>query len=211
MAAELKRLSAVVTESLENAGSANSRPRRILLPQLDREKDGPGTIYWTVDAYKPIRRPGGKAKLENDEADLELDDQPGSSKKRSRSSNGGTSATSCYMEDKDGKPIPEVQRDAARQKARSFWEQLLKKNMAPSISSHAGLDIMEEFIWIMENEYPWLRLCENHWKSVQLWRNHYSPWYGNAVARLEKEAKAAARKASWITSVWYLYSNYMPT
>jgi hypothetical protein len=71
---------------------------------------------------------------------------------------------------------------------------------APPSHREVDVDINTEYIVLMENAFPWLRLCENHWKSEQIWRNHYTGWLGGAIRRAEKakakvKAKAAKEKA----------------
>jgi hypothetical protein len=121
----------------------------------------------------------GKQKKE-DEDDLENDDLSSFSE----SSKGKTSTLSCYMEDEYGQAIPESQRKAARHTAKLFWNGLLKRKTEsgaplklPSSGQKVDLDIREEFVFLMEDTYPWLRYCENHWKTDKLWSNHYPNWY----------------------------------
>ena len=78
------------------------------------------------------------------------------------------------MEDENGRPIQESQKSAARKRARVFWCKLLKRGIAPSSFCKLDIDIRDSYIALMEKSFPWLCLCENHWKSKKLWQNHYS-------------------------------------
>jgi len=42
-----------------------------------------------------------------------------------------------------------------------------------------GFTIKEEFRLILEGKYPFLRLCEGHWKVGQLWINNFTNWERN--------------------------------
>ena len=69
----------------------------------------------------------------------------------------------------------------------------MKKGKAPPSGQKADLQIRDEFVFLMERNFPWLRFCENHWKSDQLWSNHYPNWHKRVMeAKEEAKAKASA-------------------
>ena len=193
--ARLDELPTTIAASIANAqlfsssSSSSSNPRRVqLLPQLDYNNFR-DTKHWYNSKYLKMKKKG-KGKQEDDEDDAHLDDlDTGTFAKASGSEEG--SITSCYMEDAQGNPIPEPDRDAARAKARAFWLQLLRDGRAPQKHGVAPSDVKDKYILLMEESFPWLRYCENHWKTEQIWRNHYSQWYGN----VQRKAKAEAEKA----------------
>ena len=80
------------------------------------------------------------------------------------------------MEDENGHPISKSQQDAARYRARLFWNELLKRGKAPPTGQKVDLQVRDEFVFVMEENFLWLRYCENHWKCDQLWANHYPHW-----------------------------------
>ena len=166
-----KTLADVMASSSMATGSptGNFNARTILLPQLDR-RDFKKVVHWTPELYYALR----KNKAKKDEEESEVDEPLSGTSSRSSK---GNSTLSCYMEDENGNPIPEYQRDAARYKARIFWNGLLKKGRAPASGQKIDLQIREEFVLMMEESFPWLRYCENHWKCDRLWTNHYSQWY----------------------------------
>jgi hypothetical protein len=143
----------------------------------NKEKHVNGAMFLT-EPYLGKRK-NGKAKLEEDEDTMDSDDTK-------------VSITSCYMVDENGEQLPETDKDAAHCKARGFWNQLFREERAPPKLSGACLDVVDEYILVMEKAYPWLRLCANHWKSLQIWRNHYTGWYRAAKCRAEEAAKKAA-------------------
>ena len=193
--ARLDELPATIAASIANAqlvspSSSPSNPRRVqLLPQLDFN-DFRDTKHWTNARFLKMKKKG-KGKQEDEEDDTHLDDlDTGTLAKASGSEEG--SITSCYMEDAQGNPIPESEWNATRAKAKAFWNELLRDGRAPQKHGEAPSNIKDKYIFLMEDSFPWLRYCKNHWKSEQIWRSHYSPWYGNA----QRKAKAAAEKAA---------------
>ena len=164
------------------------------LPQLDHN-DFPLVVHWNQELYNSKQ----KAKEDQSSSDTNL---PGTSTKSSKksgkkvSSAGDSSTLSCWMEDENGQPIPEDDRSAARAKARSFWNKLFGKGIAPSCLGKADINIQDEYIALMEHAFPWLRYCKNHWKAKQLWSNNYSEWIKNAQKAAAKEETAAREKAA---------------
>lgn len=75
---------------------------------------------------------------------------------------------SIFMEDEFGNPIPEGIRRALRSDVYAFWI-----DMKTPVEGYleTGLKIKESFRTTMEGKYPWLRLCEGHWKVGQVWTN----------------------------------------
>ena len=144
---------------------------------------------WSFETWQDLKK---KGKVEDEDDDL----NPGMSTKVPKP-NDGVSTTSCYMEDKNGEQQPEYIKDAARATARGFWIKLLNEGKAPTHFGILDLYLKNEYISMMEREYPWLRYCTNHWKAEQLWRNHYPPWYGPAMKKeAKRKAKEAAEKAA---------------
>ena len=168
-----------------DSSDSDSKPRIIkLLPQLDRKKFLK-VNHWTQEIYLARRK---NVKSEEAEGSIDPDDpEPGSSEVK-------VSTTSCYMEDENGAQLPESQKAAARTKARTFWIKLFKAGKAPPSHGKLDIDIKDEYIALMEDSFPWLRYCENHWKSDQIWRNHYSDWLRKAIEAKEKAEKEKAAK-----------------
>ena len=190
-----RSLADVMASSPTTTGSAPSNPnsRVVLLPQLDRKKFK-NITHWTPELYNSIRR--NKAKKEDEGESGEDEPMPGTSSTSSGSSKEKVSKLSIYMEDENGNPIPETQRNAARHKAKLFWNELLKKGKAPLSGGKVDLHIRDKFVLLMEESFPWLCYCENHWKADRVWINHYPNWYKGAVdtrdARVKSEVKARA-------------------
>ena len=148
------------------------------LPQLDR-KDYKDVSMWTADEYS--RRKGGRRGGED-----------------ALEEGSGPAALSSYMEDENGNDLPQKEKDSCRARARKFWNELLGSGRAPTCWGDLPQDAEDEFVHILETEFPWIRLCDDHWKAKRIGTNHYSQWYGKALQRkLKKEAeRLAAQKAA---------------
>jgi len=171
------------------SSSSNSRlPIPELAPQLSRS-EFPLVNFWLKETWYELKKQG-KVKDEDDDPDQ------GMSTKTPKP-NDKASTTSCYMEDENGEQQPESTKNAARAAARGFWIKLLNEKRAPQTFLGGDLALQNEYISLMEREYPWLRYCENHWKAKQIWHGHYTQWYGPAVKReAARKAKEAAEKAA---------------
>ena len=179
-------------ESPQNSFNPRIKP----LPQLN-QANFQNVQHWNPSAFLAMRKTAQKDReLEEDEDLSDSSTTPGDSPKTSRSKR--DAVLSSYMEDENGTPIPDPERKAARTRARTFWQKLYNQGKAPPKSGKADADIADEYIAFMEDGFPWLRYCSNHWKSMQIWRNHYSGWHNNrkkAAAKAKKAAEAAKAAA----------------
>lgn len=193
-----KALASVGTSSPAAPGSSSPSlaSRTQLLPQLDRN-DFPKVVHWERGVYKRLRKvakKGGKLE-EEDGGECGHDDPEDIEVRVTKILEGLTadnvSVTSCYMEDSDGKQVTASQKSAARNRAKRFWLKLAKNGGTPPASlGKVDSDTRDEFVVFMEEGFPWLRYCEDHWKSDQVWINHYSSWLkslstGGAVIKTE--------------------------
>jgi len=149
---------------------------RLPLPQLD-QKNHPNVRHWTSNDYKGSRKVG-KSGIESDS----VGETPGR-----------YSILSCYMEDENGGQIPKAKKNAAREAAKDFFNLLLDNGRAPSVWGDASMDVKNELIHILESGFPFLRLCDDHWKAKKIATNSYSQWYLKA---LKRRAAALAKQAA---------------
>ena len=81
------------------------------------------------------------------------------------------------MEDKFSHPIPRGIKTAVCKDVYSYWNGL---HFAGSDDLHnfgkLSLECKDHFCCTMESKYPWLHLCEGHWKVNQLWVNYFHTW-----------------------------------
>ena len=84
---------------------------------------------------------------------------------------------SLYMEDEFGEPIPPGVKAALRKDLYAYWNDLFYAG-SNDLRKYGdlGLDQKNHFRKTFEDKYPWLRLCEAHWKVDQLWISYFSTW-----------------------------------
>jgi hypothetical protein len=93
-----------------------------------------------------------------------------------------TSVSTAFLEDEFGNTVPEGVRDAVYKDVRGFF---LDKSQDPDTRDklgpreQIGFELAEAFRITLEGKYPWLRLCDGHWKVSQLWTNVWSSWSSN--------------------------------
>ena len=96
------------------------------------------------------------------------------------------------MEDEDGNQMPEATKSAVRASARGYFEGMLASGTAPTTWGSVPLRAKNELTNILENQFPFLRLCDNHWKANMVATNSYSQWHPTAS---ERAAAAKAKEA----------------
>ena len=133
-----------------------------LLPELDR-KLYPNVRQWDNAMYNKGRKGGLKNEDEKPYTDC--------------------SQLASYMEDENGNQIPESTKSFARKVAREFFGELLERGSAPKSWSYLPLSITTKYLIMMETRFPFLRLCSNHWKAIQVGTNQYSQWINRAAGR----------------------------
>jgi hypothetical protein len=84
---------------------------------------------------------------------------------------------SLYMEDELGRPIPSGIKYALRKDLYSYWNDLYWAGSS-ELHNHGalGMERRQHFSQTFEGKFPWLRLCEGHWKVDQLWVGYFSTW-----------------------------------
>ena len=84
---------------------------------------------------------------------------------RSKATNTETSVFSSWMEDEFGRDIPDAIRSNLCDNANSYWTDMYTKGKIPKPWGSTGFERKENFWIIMEGKYPWLHLCNGHWKA----------------------------------------------
>jgi len=150
--------------------------------------DFPNITYWTREEFAkfeamkknstdPTSKTGGRGKTRcaNDE-----------------------NVNSTYLEQSDGTPLSGKKVGAIRAYARSIWVDLYTRGMAPKKWSNASRRVHDEYVLEMENRWPILRYCQDHWKAHLITTKNYSQWYIPYDKRTrednEKETKGPAPK-----------------
>ena len=182
LAENVKNLPARMEASLTNPpGSSSSTLRftNLPLPQLD-PNNYPNVKMWFPGSYKDIRKTGKTVKEDNEgrsHACQELD------AKKDVGERPKSSILSSYMEDKDGNEVPEKIKDAVRKEAKLFFNLLLENGRAPIVWGDASIDVSNELVHALETKFEFLRLCDDHWKALQVATNSYSQWHVKAIGR----------------------------
>jgi hypothetical protein len=97
------------------------------------------------------------------------------------SSNVAKVETTDYLEDENSIPLTEQQRGAMYGHARKFWNTYLQKSgQFPPSYSALDLDTLGHFRSEMECHFFDLRLCDNHWKTDEIWIRNYHSWRSSA-------------------------------
>ena len=82
-----------------------------------------------------------------------------------------------YLVGEDGKLVSRGIQDALRADVQGFWvDQLRNPETACELApcGKIGLRMRKSFHEAIEGRYPWLRLCEGHWKVEQLWHDGWT-------------------------------------
>lgn len=103
--------------------------------------------------------------------------EPWSEVRRGTSTNDTDSPIfSSFMEDEFGNSISKGVKSAVIDDVKGFWTDMYNTTGPPKPFTQTGLTTKENFRTRMEGRYPWLRLCEAHWKVNQLWINYFTTW-----------------------------------
>jgi hypothetical protein len=89
----------------------------------------------------------------------------------------GVNVRTCYIEKEDGTPVCGDTAGKIRAFARQIWVELYERGNAPGTWGQASLAASNKYIREMENRWPVLRYCEDHWKVHALATLNYSQWY----------------------------------
>lgn len=153
LTAGFKELSKTVTSALENAhpsspdGAHSTFKAAKHLDRLD-QKDFQAVWYWDREPWSKLR--GGKAEVKPDDPVLTI-----------------------FLEDANGKPVPKQEMQAVRNHANGYFVGLWDTERAPSSWKYAPLDVRVDFVRKLEEEFEFLRYCDRHWKSEQIFMNYY--------------------------------------
>jgi hypothetical protein len=102
-------------------------------------------------------------------------DQPGA-RGKSRCAQ-GVNVSAKYLEEHNGMPVTGTKAAKIREYARSIWIDFDARGVAPRKWSHAPRSVQDEYVRDMENQWPILQYCEDHWKVHHLATNSYPQWY----------------------------------
>ena len=111
---------------------------------------------------------------------------------------------SAFMEDWFGLPIPAAERADLRRDFYGFFTEIYNKGGTPAKYDDTGFTLREGHRISTEGKFPWLRLCDGHWKYRQTWTHALAKWRENKLPKLEAARRAAnldaAREVIELTS-----------
>ena len=121
------------------------------IPLNPKQDDFKRVKYWKQDPWKSIR---GNSKVKNFDSPV----------------------LSLFMEDGFGRPISDEVKEEVRGDIFGYWNDMHDNGKILKNYTDLGFKRREDFRKTMEGKFPWLRLCEGHWKVKQLWINYFSSW-----------------------------------
>ena len=136
----IHHLSTTVTGQIEGLESPG-------IPLNPKKQDYKHVKYWEQGAWREIR---------NDP-------------KLKKHFSGNSSIASLFYEDEYGKQVSADVRAAVRQDLLGYWEDMVQDGKMPRPWKSAGFTTQSKFQSAFESKYPWLRLCDGHWKAKQIW------------------------------------------
>jgi len=107
--------------------------------------------YWNFDPWQAIRN-------------------------RSKVKDSDSPILSLFFEDEFGELVSDEVKDEIRGDLYAYWTDMLNAKVIPGAYKSMGFERKEDYRKTMEGKFPWLRLCEGHWKVKQIWTNHISTW-----------------------------------
>jgi hypothetical protein len=99
-----------------------------------------------------------------------------------------------YVEHADGKMVDGGMATEIRDQARKIWRGLWSRGLAPRTWGAATHEVEDAFIRSMEERFPVLQFCDNHWKAQAIATANYSQWYKYHKAKMEASEAEANRK-----------------
>jgi hypothetical protein len=89
----------------------------------------------------------------------------------------------AFLEDEHGKVIDHHERKRLYDELRGFWNDNIDSKCPPDNWSSAGATLRDKFRDILEDKFPFLRLCAGRWKVEALWKRNYHSWKRSLFAR----------------------------
>ena len=111
------------------------------------------------------------------------------------SRNMDSSVFSNFMEDWYGNPIPAVERGELHRDFYSFFTKIYNHSGTPQNYSNMNLTTREDHQRITEGKFPWLCLCDGHWKFRQTWTHALMKLKQNTLPKLVSARLAAHQEA----------------
>lgn len=161
LATGVKELSQTVMSALEGATSGSP--------------DGVGSTYKAVKPLEHLPRKGFP--------DVQYWDR--ASWTELRSGKAGTKpddpVLTIFIEDAAGNPVSKSKMQAVRNHANAYFAYLWNNKRGPKDWSHTTWHVWINFVWKLEEEFEFLRYCDQHWKSEQIFMNYYPQYRSSRI------------------------------
>jgi hypothetical protein len=145
-----EEIKAMIEQIQTSIADANASQSPALAEDLHQKNFD--TCFWNAASWRGLRSNGAK--------DLDLN----------------APILSLFMEDQAGNPISEEVRADVYDTIQSYWIDVRDDGEQVRLWKETGLRRKEDFLAKMERKFPWLKLCEGHWKTKQLWINYFGKW-----------------------------------
>lgn len=89
----------------------------------------------------------------------------------------------AFLEDEAGKVIDPCEKTRLYAEVRGFWNDNVDPASPPDNWSSAGATLRDRFRDILEEKFPFLRLCSWRWKVEALWKMNYHSWKRSLLDR----------------------------
>jgi hypothetical protein len=95
-----------------------------------------------------------------------------------------------YIEHADSKMVDGGMVTEIRDHARRIWRGLWSRGLAPRTWGATTQEVQDAFVCSMEERFPVLQFCNNHWKAQAIATANYSQWYKYYKAKMEAKTEA---------------------
>ena len=103
----------------------------------------------------------------------------------------GENVSLKFIKNEDEKVIDGFRATAMRRFARELWAGLNSVGKAPKTWGKVDAAVAAQYRNEMEQKFPELRLCDNHWKADLIATLNYPSWYNNNVEKEEHSKRAS--------------------
>lgn len=164
-----------------HSGSNTQHQSTFNPPQITLNKsDYPNVKHWERRQNDAVQFAVIRVQ-DTDSGDFDSDSDDSGDKKNE-------SGVLAFLEDKNGKVIDCRERKRLYSELRGFWNDNIDAVHPPDNWSSAGATLRDKFRDILEEKFPFLRLCAGRWKVEALWKKNYHSWKRSLLARRARKS-----------------------
>ncbi|KAJ3727210.1 hypothetical protein DFJ43DRAFT_1087087 [Lentinula guzmanii] len=103
-----------------------------------------------------------------------------------------------FIEDEFGQPLNSHTTDYVREYAKTVWmllrERQVKRSLpVPKNWTEANADAVNLYHHYMCHRFPFLALCDDLWKTKQIWLTDYTSWYGKRRDKINLKVEQSVK------------------